>query len=37
VSFVVDGISVAKIDAPPGSMGLAVDATTADFTEITAE
>jgi hypothetical protein len=37
VSFVVNGESVATIEAPPGSMGLAIDASTIDFTAIAAE
>jgi hypothetical protein len=37
VAFVVAGETVASIEAPPGSMGLALDASTVDFTEIAAE
>ncbi len=45
VNFVVNGENVGKIESPrgattdaaPGSMGLAVDASTVDFTEIVAE
>jgi hypothetical protein len=37
VKFVVNGTTVATVDAPPGSMGLAIDSSTADFTEIAAE
>jgi hypothetical protein len=37
VNFVVNGTIVATIEAPPGSMGLAIDASTVDFTEIAAE
>jgi len=37
VAFLVNGASVADLDEPPGSMGLAADASTIDFTEIEAK
>jgi hypothetical protein len=37
VGFVVNGTTVGTIEAPAGSMGLAIDASSVDFTEIAAE
>ena len=37
VKFVVNGETAGEAEAPPGAMGLAIEACTADFTEIAAK